>query len=422
MSLPIIFGIFYTGCILVFVFRRFDLFTIALFSSTVYFLPAFFGVTHDATLPLVLNEIGLLQYSFYFFYFGLLTTFASVHSCFGGSYTQSNLYHLHGNRLQKDVLELKLICYICSFLGLAFFALSWMQMGVLLFSPDKQDVLENLSFFYGPFQFSSLICLFTSFVLKQRITLILGVGLVGLDLYVGFRLVGALSVIMCFGYMYFGGRSKLSMAIFAMLICMAYIVGNAYKLISVALKQGDLDAGVVRLLDVENIYEALLLTESFTTQEVFRRIIESGFSLPIEYVLNFFRMFFPFVGNALFGKPMGFNDYYQGELYPHVLWGMGSNVWAEHLAVWGWIGPIALVLVLFALLYWANHLALRWWASQRLLMFVTILFFAVPFFFYIHRNDLLFQLAIARNQFVGWLMLLLLVRVLSAWVGKRSSA
>ena len=169
-------------------------------------------------------------------------------------------------------------------------------------------------------------------------------------------------------------------------------------------------SGLLTLLDLNTITEALLITESFTTQDVYRQTIASNLTLPVNYAFEVLRIFLPVAGNYLWGKGLGFNDYYQSTLYPHIPWGLGSNVWAEQYAVWGWSGPTILVLILFSLLYVLNTYAVKWISTGKIYKAGLVVFAVAPFYFYIHRNDLLFQLGMTRNYLLTWLAMYLVTR------------
>ncbi len=389
--------------------RRFDLFTLTYLTSTVYFLPAFFGITHDGTLPLILNPITLSQHLFYFYYFMLLLSFAWL-------FTKTNtelVKKQHWHSQEQPTSQIKILTSmsrVSSVLTPLLLFLAWTVMGQSLFSAEKKDTLENFSVFYALFETTSLIYFFTSFICKRRIHIIISLLLMAFDMYVGFRTIGAFAFILAFAYFLFSNSSPKNMLIFAGSLILAYTFASLYKIISVFFKLGEVATGYLALLDLNNVIEYLLITESFVTQEVFRKTISSDFVLPPEYPLSLIRIFLPGVNNILFGKGLGFNDYYQDKLFAHIPWGLGSNVWAEQYAIWGWSGPVILVLSMFCLLYYANKKIFKWYRSGKIHRVALTLYLVGPFYFYIHRNDILFQLNITRNLVVVWLLIFILVK------------
>ena len=415
--MPTLFTVSYSLGLVYMLRRRFDLFTLAYLTSTVYFLPAFFGITHDGTLPLVKNEINFWQYIFYFYFFAFLLVFSWL-------FTQTNTPLIKMAHQQDqapapgDMRVLTAMSQISSILAPLLLLLAWGTMGQALFAADKKVVLDNFSIFYALFETASLIYFFTSFICKRKFHILASILLIVFDLFIGFRAVGAFALILAFTYSLFLKPSTKNALVFGFMLIAGYAVASFYKIITLALKYGEAAGSFLTLIDADTIVESLLVTESFTTQEVFAKTISSNLALPIEYPLEIVRIFLPGVNNMLLGKGLGFNDYYQDRLFPHIPWGMGSNVWAEQYAIWGWFGPVILVCILFSLLYYLNKKIFQWYLNGQIHLIAITLFAVIPSYFYIHRNDFLFQLNVSRNFLVIWIFIYFLAKYILPESGK----
>lgn len=410
--MSVLFTFFYAVCFIYMLRRRFDLFTLTFLTSTVYFSPAFFGITHDGTLPLIKNEIVFWQYLFYFYYFALLLSFSWLFTA-----TNASLVKIADAKNQSlaagDIRVLTGMSQTSGVLAPILLLLAWSVMGQALFAADKKIVLENFSIFYALFETVALIYFFTSFICKSKFHIVASSLLIVFDLFIGFRAVGAFALILAFTYSLFLKPSAKNSLIFGFVLIAGYTVASLYKIITLALKYGEAAGSFLALQNFDSVMESLLVTESFTTQEVFGKTISSNLAVPLEYPLEVIRILLPGVNNMLLGKGLGFNDYYQDKLFPHIPWGLGSNVWAEQYAIWGWAGPLVLTFILFLLLFYLNGRIFKWYSRGQVYYLSITLFTVAPFYFYIHRNDFLFQLNITRNYLVVWFFIYWIVKYIS---------
>ena len=397
--------------------RRFDLFTLTYLTSTVYFVPAFFGVTHDGTLPLVKYEINFWQHLFYFYYFLLLLGFSWLFTKTNATLVKIE-YRQIQNFVSADMRILKTMSQISGVLTPLLLLLAWGTMGQALFATEKKVVLENFSIFFALYEITVLIYFFTSFICKRKFHIVASSLLIVFDLFIGFRAVGAFALILAFTYSLLLKPSTKNTILFGFMLIAGYTVASLYKIITLALKYGEAAGSFLALQNFDSVMESLFVTESFTTQEVFGKTISSNLTLPLEYPLDIIRILLPGVNNILLGKGLGFNDYYQDKLFSHIPWGLGSNVWAEQYAIWGWAGPLVLAFTLSLLLFYLNGKIFQWYSTGQVHYFSLTLFAVAPFYFYIHRNDFLFQLNITRNFLVIWVFIYFLARYVSFDIGK----
>ena len=417
-----VYAILFALNLLYYLNRRFDLFSLTFLTSSIYFLPALFGFTHDGFPPLRKNPILFDVYLFYFYYFIVLFAFSWVSSqTKKRSLTPvASINPVLQN--DRDLIVLNDIAFILRWLTPVLLLTSAAIMGEHLIASDKKVLLENFTVFYALYQSIALIYIFSSFVCNRKVDFFFGLVYVVIDMIIGFRAVAAFSLISIGAYSLFTKPSRRKTILFALLIFFAYVIGSIYKILVMSYRLGGPTAELVGLLNVDGLLDALVFTESFTTQEVFKEIIINNFSLPLDYPLEIFRLFLPGVNNFIMGKGLGFNDYYQAVLYPYIPWGMGSNIWAEEYAMWGWYGPAGLVAILFIFLYFINSKSQRWAISGQILKLSLTIILIGPAYFYMHRNDFLYQLGITRNTFFMWLLAFYIAKYFSPFLKRHLSS
>lgn len=417
-----LYAIFFTLNLLYYLNRRFDLFSLTFLTSSIYFLPALFGFTHDGFPPLRKNPILFEVYLFYFYYFIMLFAFSWISSQ-TAKISRTSVVPINSiSRRDRDFIILKDMVFLLRWLIPALLLTSAAIMGEHLIASDKKVLLENFTVFYALYQSIALIYIFSSFISNRRVDLLFALIYVAIDMIIGFRAVAAFSLISLGAYSLYINPSRKKTILFAFLIFFAYIFGSIYKMLVMSYRLGGPTAELVGLLNVDGFLDALVFTESFTTQEVFREIIIKNFTLPLEYPLEIFRFFLPGVNNIVLGKGWGFNDYYQAVLYPHIPWGMGSNIWAEEYAMWGWYGPVGFVAILFIFLYFINTKSRHWVISGEILKLSLSISLVGPAYFYMHRNDFLYQLGITRNTFFMWLFAFFIAKYVSPFLRRTLSS
>jgi hypothetical protein len=181
-----------------------------------------------------------------------------------------------------------------------------------------------------------------------------------------------------------------------------------YKQIYVTVKLGLWDVIRDRLMDTELYASAILMSEPFNTQAILNEVIAQDFRVGMEHfqdVLLQFLLFSPELGRA----PVSFNDFFQSTLFPSDLdYGMANNIWAEMISSGGWLllGSFLVGFVLMLMLgsYWIRS------HDATLAAGVAVAF--SYWAFYIHRNDLLYQVNLEKRTILVWIASLVLSRFL----------
>jgi hypothetical protein len=277
--------------------------------------------------------------------------------------------------------------------------LGFMEMKDAFLAESKQDFLEHQSIFFTVWQTLAVLYILIAVLERRKLDIFLGMLYCIVDLYSGFRGVtvfSLISVLLMFGYKNMLGRMIFMKIVLALTIVFVALVG--YKQLIGFIRINDIAAGLENFVDFDSYYTSFLLSESFTQQAIFNSVIAKHFTVPADHVFSFLRILFPGVSNFLFGKPIGFNDYFQPVLFRDVPWGMASNFWAEQYALFGeiWLGMVTILF--FGVVHWINRklMSYAYGHSNKKLCFM--IFLVVPTVFLIHRNDFEFSLYLLRNS------------------------
>lgn len=110
------------------------------------------------------------------------------------------------------------------------------------------------------------------------------------------------------------------------------------------------------------------------------------------------------------GTPRSFNDFFQATLFPSDLeYGMANNIWAEMVSSGGWF-LLGLFLMVFVSMLMVGSYWIR--SQDATLAAGTAVVFSY-WAFYIHRNDLLYQVNLEKRTILVWIACLVLSRFLA---------
>ena len=382
-----------------FIRRRFDLITAAFYTSSVYFLPAYFGYACYDTRDLQLDPLGTQIYFFYICYYVLLwlCSLFIEEPWLAGSGEQRLRYSQNMERSSEALARaLAVFRWVVPIL----LPLAQILTPGGLWREDKQDLLDNASLAYPLFENAAYFYLVLAIIRGSKLDRFLSVIFCCVDLVIGFRATAAFSFLTVLAAMVMR-RPKKSLLVNFMVPCIiigAFLFGSVYKSVIVRYVADGPSAITDYLTDPKALEDSLFQNEAFSQQHIFNKVIQTEFSVPPDYTINLARLFFPGVANAIFGKSLSFNDYFQPALYPEVPWGMASNIWAEQYSIGGPFWLYGFLLLFVAVLIFANRLALRLLAAGKIDKFLIVIGIAVPVLLYMHRNDLLYELVLVRNM------------------------
>jgi len=386
--------------------RRVDLFTLAFVSSGVYFLPGFFGAVpyggaHDSTVPLESETYLVMTVVM-----AAIAVGAWMFEPHGG----------HDTRRTRQIADpvASQVALVAAAIGLAMTLRS--DEGDL-FSADKVEVLSAVSRWFYVYAVSASLAVVLAFLHRQWWTLLMGVGLLTFSVYVGFRSHFAMTVIAVFllhfhaqGPQRFLARNQVA-AVLALVTALFFF---SYKFVYRMVKLGEFDVVAERFIDPQFHLQAIADSEPFATQMIINEVIRSRFETDAGYIVEGLA-----AQSVLFSERFGleavaFNDLFQPALFPDIDWGMAGNIWAQMLAAGGW----TLLLAFLALFVLSLRAGSRWLATSRLSTCALVALGGSYWAFYIHRNDIGYQVILEKRVLLSWLIVVLTSEVVHRLGGR----
>jgi len=365
--------------------RRFDMHAIAFLAACVYFMPGLYGYTlYPAGLFREQVPLAETTYAVMTFVLGTVALGMFVVDTFGGGPGPRTVLR-HAAWLGPVIVGLAGIGFI--------FTLA--TSGTALLAADKSAMMATLNRGHILWTMASVLGLAIAFAERRWKLAVVPVLLLLANLYIGFRSALAVALVsLVVVHLARDGRRRFMFAHFRLVLTGAlFALGFfAYKRIYIAVKLGRLDLLRDKFADSEFLTMAVGQSEPFTTQAILDAVVRSGFTAPPGHFMAVLHQVIVFAP-ALGARTQSFNDLMQPQLFPHQIGGMASNVWAEMYATGGWL-LLGAFLLLFNIVLAVMSRLIRA-ADPRLCgLFATT---ACYWAFYIHRNDLAYQLNLEKR-------------------------
>lgn len=158
--------------------------------------------------------------------------------------------------------------------------------------------------------------------------------------------------------------------------------------------------------------KAVSRSEPFVTQGILNEVVKTRFEVPGKRLGEAIGVSLVPFYTSFFEAPKSFNDYFQPALFPGVEYGMANNIWAEAFAEGGF-GGVGVAVILFQGLLWLGSRALQ---AGRTHLQNLVLLCGGYLAFYIHRNDLLYELVLLRRLVAAYVVIVVLAKLLSGAV------
>ena len=275
--------------------------------------------------------------------------------------------------------------------------MTWITLGVdVMTSPDKNDILAVFSRWSILWGSGSVIAFVLAF--EQRRTTLMLVAVIALlvDMYAGFRTSSAIAAISvaCL-WLNQQGAGRLAVRHWRILLLGAVMAAFLfiYKFLFSAIKAEDWGLVLELLANPTLYFNAFLNSEPFFTQSVLNEVIREDFQSGLGHFASTplsFALFAPELGWVL----PSFSDIIQSQLFPNLVeTGVAANIWAEMISAGGWILLFIFVSLYALALCWGSYL-IR--ASDPVWRSVIVSAFVV-LAFYVHRNELQFQITLEKR-------------------------
>ncbi len=391
--------------------RRFDFFTLAHISACVYFLPGFFGFVRDGARDDI--TMDLLPGTYHV----MIAVMAAI-MLSGWIYDQTATEPIQRAAPHADPMA----AYIALAIALVGAILTVYTSGAVLFSTEKSEVMETLTRWSVLWMFGSSIAAVIAFQQRQWWTLAAAFALLAFSVYVGFRAACALTVIAQFMLHLANGRRQRFVLAHLRIVtlgsgCASFFL--VYKLIYRLVKAGRFDRVAEQIGDPNLYVTAILGSEPFGIQSILNEVVRTDFQTGVGYIARGFLAQFAFFGSDLGIATTSFNGLYQPVLFPDANYGMGDNIWAQMIAAGGWPLLVAFLVVFVAVLAVGS----RWLTVSNHCTRAAVALGFSYWAFYIHRNDIAYELTLLRRVFFIWVACTVAASViyrLSGWHKKSS--
>lgn len=372
--------------------RRFDFFTLANFSASIYFLPGVFGFVLNPYTSNIKIKVPIYPETYLVM---TLVLFGILISGFLNKTKKTNNIH----EIQKKQTITPELSLLIGTLGII---ISFITTGQNLLLADKGEMLNYMNRYHLFWQIGASIGGVLAYVTKKRKILILSLVLLLIDVYIGFRSVFAILMLSILTIHFskkepIGFYKYINIKMILLIIPFLLFV-FVYKYLYIAIKLGEWQVVLEKITDINTYFLAITNSEPFTTQAILNEVIGNNFQTDLSHfkgILYQFILFSPELG----AKSTSFNDLFQPVLFPYQRFGLANNIWAEMLSSGG-VGLLLIFILVFCLILkiFSNLL----FVGNPMIIGISALLGAY-WAFYIHRNDLLYQVNLEKNIFLLFL-------------------
>lgn len=395
--------------------RRFDFFSLAFLGACFYFLPGFLGFAGYAE-GFILTPVPIVgeAYATMCWVIGVILVCGMLSDVMARDSASSNQPSIAGR--SDRYRHTGAVATLAGTVGLV---LSMITVGSDLLDPDKVALLGNLNRWYLLWTTGAVLGLSITYVRRSYVLFTVNLLLLLTNLYVGFRVdlviailaVGALAL-SSQGAIRLSDRWKVGTA--TVLFGLMMFV---FKYVAFALKALDWDLIVAQATNPEALKVMFMYSEPFIAQGTLNEVVRQDFFVGGGHLWSVAALLVP-LANELGVEVVGFNDLFQPALFSSVTgYGLGSNIWAEMWAIGGWPAILLFTQGFVVLLFMFGHALTRGGPEQRALVAVLGVYWA----FYVHRNDLLYQLTLSRRILLAWLVFAVVSVLFSSLRSKLSS-
>ena len=367
--------------------RVFDLPALAFFSACFYFVPGFVGFAGYAENLLVTPVVLETEtYAVMTFVLGAIIATTVVNASFPQARVVSSAPSGH---------IVQLAACVAAAMGVAGLVLTILTVGPSLFAGDKYGLLDLLNRWHLLWTVSATIAVALACASHSVGLWVLSVSLLMVNVYIGFRVDLVIAVIVTAAYwlMSRGRERLLTRWRLGSGIVLTVLVLFVLKYVLVALQLMDVRLLIDQLRNPDAAKFIFLYSEPFIAQGTLNEVVRQEFWVGPEHLLDIGYLVVPFASEL--GAPgAGFNALFQPALFSSVTaYQLGNNIWAEMLASGGWPLLVAFVAAYCIGLLMGDHLLRQSRPVVAAPMLVVLVYWA----FYIHRNDLLYQMTITRR-------------------------
>jgi hypothetical protein len=404
-------GIAYFTCVR----RKFDLLAFAFVSACFYFLPGFVGYA-AYFVGIIWQPAPLVPQIYTVMTLVLSAILATA---------------LIADRLDADTAvvlprpsaSFRFTSQILTLLSVVGCVMTLITVGDVLFESNKFLLMSKLNYWYVLWTTTVTLGFVISFLKRQWWLVAINFAFLLFDLFIGFRveLVVAMLTVALIRMSELGSLRLYIHWKPALIVFLLALGMFTYKYFLTAIKLNDWDLVASQIHNPDALLLIFANSEPFVVQGTLNEILRHGYEAGMDHLMGCFYLLVPFAPQ--FGaEVIQFDSIYQPDLFPTVTdFGLGNNIWGEMIASGGWaLFSIFLVLYCF-LLFWGRVAFRRCTVETQATVYVVFVYWA----FYVHRNDLLYQLTLSRRILLtgfGVMALSAILVLAAASAGRRVSS
>lgn len=375
--------------------RTFDFFSLTFFSQLIYFIPGFFGTTNYMIGRDIIEDTivdGTYVILILFTVFLLLFTFIYDHSKFS-SYGENKIY-----KVNSIISEMMIAISLVTLVSIIY------TNGLLFFILEKKDLMEYVSSNLLLMETTASIAVVVAFLEKKKLILLLGFGILFIDIFIGFRFAFVISLVAIL-FIYTNNLGRIRLVSFwkfgLFMVFLAYFV-ILLKQFLYGFKFGFSDYSLQQFQTLEFYTNALIHSEPFVIMSILNEVVKNNFTIQFDNILVVLKIF-PFMESIFNLETTDYNQLFQPALFPYVNYGMANSIFAQFFSMGGYLFVIWFIFLYFCILFLGNSYLLYSKYSKS----IVVLLFSMQAF-YIYRNDLLYQITLEKKYLVIFLVALLL--------------
>jgi len=384
--------------------RTFDFFSVAYFSSIIYFLPGYFGYTLVSPTSLkmyILDETYLIMI---FVQMSIL-----VGGCFFDTLRKKT-------EIKTTIKNTNLTSEIALFICLLGFMLTIISSGSNLFDANKGVMVESLGRWHMIMRFGAALAVVIAFVMKKKLIFIISLLVILFDIFLGFRSIAAIVTISLITYWLTKQGSQRLLINQRKFVKYTLILGLfffSYKQVYSAIKGGNWELVKERISDPQFYIYSIMNSEPFTTQSILNTVVASNFQTGFENMIGLIYQFILF-SPSLGAEFITFNQQFQPALFPTITFGLANNIWAQMWSVGGWTLLILFLIINILILSFGSYLIRMNDPNLKALILLLFSYWS----FYIHRNDIIYQINLEKRVFLFWFICILTSVIINSIVKK----
>lgn len=375
--------------------RRVDAFTVAFFSSAMYFLPGLVGYTLSPVTPTSPVKLPIRMVDEAAFIMALV-----VGAILLGALAWDTW---RGPRSRQDVWRIEdasLAPVLALTVGVLGVALTWLESGGAAFAADKRVVIAVVGRGHLVWEMGAILAATLATTYRRNGVLIGAFLLLLLDMYIGFRFAFAIAFISCVWLRLDTGYPMRLRDIPPRLVAMVLLGGLAiisYQNLKDPVRKGDWVEIGARVSDPLWYLNGIMTSEPFTTQTVLNEVVRNDFRTGNDHLMASSQHLIVFAP-ALGAEAARFNEQFQRQLFPSVDHGLANNIWAQ---MWS-AGGLPLLVVFVAFYVAILALGSRLMCVRDPAIRALVATFWVFWCFYMHRNELLTQVGYQKQVLLTW--------------------